>query len=177
MAEKAIAVDPGFAMGYAVRSFASAMEGAYESALKDASKASEIQPGDAFVRFIYGMNLVFAGRPEQAIDALREALRLDPLEARTPYLNVLAIAQYAAGRYPESLQTIQMNLYRNGPRGPHTDVFLAATQARLGKQEEAAETLTAMKQSWPAFPYKSWLERWLTKSDHLQETLSLLNSL
>ncbi len=177
LAEKAIAVDPGFAMGYAVRSFAKAMEGDIDSALVDASRAVEIQPGDAFVRFIYGMNQIVAGRPEYAIDALKESLRLDPLESRTPYLNVLAIAQYAAGLYPEALQTMQLNLDREGPRGPHMDVFLAATQAKLGKRDAAEEIFMAMRQSWPAFPYESWVARWITEPGQLQETLALLNSL
>ena len=57
------------------------------------------------------------------------------------------------------------------------DVFLAATQAQLGERDAAEETFMNMRQSWPSFPYESWVARWITEPGQLQETLALLNSL
>jgi adenylate cyclase len=177
LAERAIEIDPDFAMGYAVLSFAQAMAGNYELAMRNARRATEIQPGDAFTRFIMGMNQIIAGQPVEAIEQLLEALRLDPFEPRTPYLNVLAIAQYASGFYLESLRTMSDNLGREGPRGPHMAVFQAAALAQLGRREEAGTIFRALQLDYPSFPVEGWLAHWLRPEGDLQQTLALLTSL
>jgi tetratricopeptide (TPR) repeat protein len=120
------------------------------------------------------MNLVL---PEQAITPLVEAMRLDPLERRTPYRNVLGIAHYAAGQYPETLDILEDNLQHGGPRGPHMSVFIALSYAQLGRAEEARELLVKTMHSHPEFPIEAWLKNWLTRGNNLEETLALLREL
>jgi adenylate cyclase len=177
LAEQAIEVDPDFGMGYATLSFAQMFAGNPEASFANARHAVAIQPGDAFAQFIMGMNLVFVGRPEEAIAPLLEAIRLDPLESRTPYRNVLGIAHYAAGQYTESLNILEDNLQQGGPQGPHMNVFLAASYAQLGREEEARELLTKTMRSHPQFPVEAWLTNWLKRGDHLEETLALVREL
>jgi len=50
-----------------------------------------VQPGDAFAQFIIGLNLTHSKKTDEAITPLKEALRLDPVERRTAYLNVLVL--------------------------------------------------------------------------------------
>ena len=60
-----------------------------EKALKYANQAIAVQPGDAFVQFIFGFNLALLGKPNEAITLLKEAIRLDPAEPSTPYLKAI----------------------------------------------------------------------------------------
>jgi tetratricopeptide (TPR) repeat protein len=174
MAQKAILVDENFGGGYAVLSFAQALGGDAEVALRNARRSVAIQPGDAFSQFILGLNLIIVNRPGEGISHLQEAMRLDPLESRTPYLNVMGIAYYAAGDYSKALRTIEYNYEKGGPRGPHMDVFLAASSAQLGQKIEAQRIVEEMKQKYPGFPFKVWISRWLRDEVVLQQTLTLL---
>jgi len=177
LAKQAIAVDGNFGMGYATLSFAQLFAGKPVEALKNAQKAVTVQPGDAFVQFILGMNLIIAGHAEQAILILKEALRLDPLEPRTPYLSVLGIGYYAAGNYAEALDTLEYNRHRGGPRGPHMDIFVAASYAQLGREAEASRLLREVKENHPDFPVEGWITNWLGRGDQLQQTLDMLRRL
>jgi tetratricopeptide (TPR) repeat protein len=123
------------------------------------------------------MNLIVTGQPETAIPALREALRLDPLESRTPYLNVLGIAYYTAGYFTEALDTFEYNTVRGGPRGPHMDVFVAASYTRLGRESEARSVLEEMMREYPEFPAEAWISNWLRHGEQLQKTLDVLQKL
>ncbi len=176
LAEQAIAVDDGFAMGYATLSFAQLFAEETEKALANARHATEIQPGDAFARFILGMNLVIAGKPSQAIASLEQARRLDPLEARTPYLNVLGIAHYAAGNYEQAVSALELNRQRVGPVGPHMDIFLAASYAALERESEAMSLLRSIEARYPDFPASRWTSNWLAASDQLLRMQGFLES-
>ena len=177
LAERAIALDNRFGVAYAMLSFAQLMGGNLDASLANARNAIEIQPGEAFSQFILGMNLTIAQRPEEAITALQEAVHLDPLEPRTPYLNMLAIAQYVAGAYSDSEDTLEYNVERSGPSGPHMQVFLAATLGKQGKTVEAQAVAASVGQSFPNFPYMGWLERWITNEPLKKETVELLREL
>ena len=48
-------------------------------------------------QFIQGNVFILSQRANEAIGPLSEALRLDPVEPRAPYLNLLGIAFYATG--------------------------------------------------------------------------------
>jgi tetratricopeptide (TPR) repeat protein len=74
--------------------------------------------------------LLNSDMPQAAIDQLSEALRLNPNEPRTPFLNLKGIAQYVIGDYAAALKNFERNLEIKGPTGPHMDVFVAATCAQ-----------------------------------------------
>ena len=177
LAERAIALDVRFGVAYAMLSFAQLMGDHLEPSVANARKAVDIQPGEAFSQFILGMNLTIAQRYEEAINALQEAVRLDPLEPRTPYLNQLAIMQYVAGRYSETVETIEFNLERGGPSGPHMQLFLSAALGKQGKTSEAQAVIKRMSETYPTFPYLGWLERWITLKPMKQNTIELLGEL
>lgn len=177
LAEQAVALDKDFGGSYAMLAFAHVLAGDIEHGVSNAKKSVAIQPGDAFSQFIMGMSMVIAKQPEQSISHLREALRLDPMESRMPYLNVLGIAYYAMGDYSNALATIEKNYERGGPRGPHMDVFIAASHAQLGEEEQARQIIIQMQERYPDFPYRAWIERWLTGQAQRQKTTDILRGL
>ena len=174
LAEKAIALDDEFAGGYAMLAFAQSLGEDSDAALMNAKRAVDIQPGDAFSQFVVGMSMIIADRAGEGVAHLEEALRLDPLEARTPYRNVIGIAHYVSGDYSKALRTIEYNYEKGGPRGPHMDVFLVAAHARLGQMEEARRLVASMHESDREFPIRTWLSRWIADDSDLQQTFALL---
>lgn len=175
LAEKAIALDDQFAGGYAMLALAQTLGGDTAAALDNARRAVEIQPGDAFSQFVAGMSMIIANRPLEGISRLEEALRLDPLETRTPYRNLLGIAYYVSGDYSKSLRTVEYNYEIGGPRGPHMDVFLAASLARLGQVDEARHIVRSIEENYRDFPFKPWLARWIVNESDWDRTLALLD--
>ena len=177
LAERAIAKDPEFGSGYAMLALAQVLAGDTEAAMSSIGKAISIQPGDAFTRFVMGMSLTLSGQPAAAIQQLQEALRLDPVEPRVPYLNVLGIAYYAAADYSGALGVLEDNYERGGPKGPHMDVFIAAAMAQLKEEDGAMAVIARIQNNYPDFPLRTWLERWLIDPQQLSETIAMLQSL
>lgn len=177
LATKAIETDPNFGMGYATLALAYTLSGKSEEGLTNAKRAVAIQPGDAFGQWLYGVNLILAREPDKAIVPLTQALRLDPVEPRTPYRNLLSIAYYATGEYTASSEILEENLKRNGPSGPHMDVFRAAAFAQLGQEREAQEVIEDIRLSYPGFPVEKWLTQFLGSGDSFSRTMGNLHRL
>lgn len=161
LALKAIEIDPEFGMGYVTLAFAYVMSGRKDEALFNARRAIDVQPGDAFTQFVYGLSLTLSGNPHEAIAPLTEAIRLDPAESRTPYRNVLGIAQYLNGEYSTAARIFEDNLRHGGPSGPHMDIFRASTYAELGDAKKAESIILDLLKSYPEFPVEGWLATWL----------------
>ena len=174
-AKQAIQVDPRFGAGHVVLGFAQALAGDEVEALENAQIATAVQPGDAFVQFIRGMIFILAGLPEEAVSPFNEAMRLNPIEKRAPYLNALGIAHYAKGDYPEAINTFASNEARGGPQGPHMEVFRAAAYAQVGNNEQASAIIKKLNAAFPDYPYGPWLANWIGQGEHLQLTLEKLS--
>jgi adenylate cyclase len=176
-ATKAIDIDPNLGMGFATLAFANALSGKMGEGLANARQAIAVQPGDAFCHWMLGVNLILAGEPDKAIGPLEKALQLDPVEPRTPYLNVLGIAHYAVGEYETAASILERNLRRGGPPGPHMEVFLAASYAELGWEQKAQEVVNQMLLSHPDFPVERWLTQFLASGERLTSTMVNLHRL
>lgn len=174
LGETAVDKDPAFGMGYSSLALAYALQGDSEAALKNARRAVKVQPGDAYAQLILGMSLILSGQPERAVEPLLNALRLDPAEARTPYLNVLGIAYFVTGQYASAVDAFDRNVELGGPTGPHTYLFLAAAYAELGKENQAREVLDRFLQSHAGFPAGKWISQWTGAGDTLNRTMGHL---
>jgi adenylate cyclase len=175
LADKAIQIDPGFGPGYAVLGFSQALAGDKVEALENARLAAAIQPGDAFVQFLKAVTFILSGIPEKAFAPLDEAMRLNPIEKRAPYLNVYGIGRFANQEYQMALDLFAKNQGRMGPHGPHMDIFRAAAYAHLSNNEEASAIIKELKATSPEYPYAAWLESWLGRGEHLHDTLKKLS--
>ena len=173
--QQAIQVDPSFGAGYATLGFTQALMGFKVDALENVRLATAIQPGDAFVHFLRGVTLTLLSVPEEAFSSLDEAIRLNPIEKRTPYLNVYGITRFVNREYQLALDLLAKNKEKGGPVGPHMDIFSAAAYAHLGNRAEASAILERIIETAPDFPYAAWLESWIGKGAHLTTTLSKLS--
>jgi len=177
LALKAIETDPGYGMGYATLAFAYVMSGRQDEALSTARRAIEIQPGDPFTQFVYGLCMGTAGFSSEAITPLSAALRLDPAEPRTPYRNVLGIAYLATGESARAVELFDENIRVGGPSGPHVEMFRATAYAELGQEEMAKSIISGLVKSYPEFPYRKWLARWIKSPDELERMMGNLHRL
>ena len=174
LAKKAIDVDASFGMGYATLGFAYTLSGRLEEGLANATNAVAVQPGDAYSRWMLGVNLMLSGQANKAFAQLLEALRLDPVESRTPYLNTLGIAHYVTDDYAGAIYVFDRNFNRGGPVGPHMDVFRASAYSGLGDEDKARAVIDTMRLSHSEFPTEAWLSRWLGPRNNLSRTMNTL---
>ncbi len=148
-------------MGYATLAFANCILRNTQECLEQSEKSIRTQPRDAFTRWLHGVNLILTGKPRKAIPHLEEALRLDPIAARTPYLNLLGMAHLHLDQYETSLEILNRNLARDGPTGPHMEVYRAMALLELGRNDEARTLIQEIVRSAPEFAADVWLSRWL----------------
>ena len=79
--------------------------------------------------------MIKAGRPDQAVDQMHGAMRLDP-HYPVRYLSRLGRAQFAMEAYQDAASTFELAASRN-PEDDWTFVYLAAAYGHLGRVQEA----------------------------------------
>jgi len=173
----AISLDTENSLGYTALALAQSLDSDHERALANARRALESQPRIPIVNAMVSLVLLNAGKPEETKALLLEALRKDPDGYRTPYLNVLAIAQYVTGDLRGAATSLEENLARGGPTGPHMDVFLAATYANLGRSFEAQAVIDKLQRMYPDYPTEDWLAYYIKSDDEIDATMNKLRSL
>jgi adenylate cyclase len=143
MADMAQNLDPSFGLSYSAKAFAYLVNREFEQALKASGEAIRWTPNDPYVIAYHGYVLCAAGDAEKGITFVEKSLRLDSLNTRTPYLNILGVANFFAGHYESALQAFKKSRERGGPLGPGIHNFVAASYAALGDMANARATLDA----------------------------------
>jgi tetratricopeptide (TPR) repeat protein len=85
--------------------------------------------------------LVFAARPEEAVEFTKRAMRIDPNYRDPDYFWVSGMAYFTMGKLEEAL-TFFKKAYRQNPEERWYAFPLAATYAHLGREQEARDTIT-----------------------------------
>jgi tetratricopeptide (TPR) repeat protein len=177
LAESAVDIDPEYPLGYAALALAQSLNADTDSALNNVRRVLAIQPHKPNANAIASIALITSSMPSKAVDLLTQALKLNPDEPRTPYLNLLGVAQYVKGDYSGAAESIERNLARKGPTGPHMDAFLAATYAKLGRDFEAQAVIEKLQRENPDYPVESWFGNFIKSDSELQAIMSKLQSL
>src|SRR5262249_51640401 len=104
LARRAVALDGADAGGRACLANALMRRGDYEGGRAEAERALAISPNLAEAHSVFGRTLLFSGRPQEGIAALRTCVRLDP---RTPGLGYrlmqIALGLYLSREYEEAV--------------------------------------------------------------------------
>ena len=109
-------------------------------------RAIALNPNDANAIASLGLLLTFLGRPEEGIDRLREAMRLNPYHPDW-YWSDLSAALYATRRYPEAITVLQ----RISRPGYWQWSRLAACYAQLSRMDEARAAAAEVHRLRPSF--------------------------
>jgi len=115
--------------------------GQQESALERLRGAVALNPNFSWARGNLGLALALAGKGEEAVASLKEALRLSPIDRFTSlWINLLGFATFLLGRDAEGLDLAERALReRPGYPGPYR--IRAACLSRLGRMAEARTSI------------------------------------
>lgn len=173
-ARKAVSLDDHNAYAFMALGASENWLGRHDRAIANMRRAIELNPSDADAHAYYANVLVFAGRAGEALKELETAMRLNPHYPGS-YLQFLGRVYFTQRRYEEAEAAFERAVTIN-PGWPWAHLILAATQAALGKIEEAKVEVAAAQEISPALTLRHAPKAWPAKDpadiDHLLEMLS-----
>ena len=148
----------------------------YADAIIAAREAITRQPNDADAHVYLGLILGLDGQYTAAIDAINQAIRLNPLFFNGPYLNVRGQTQLLAEDYRAAIGTFVENIERNGPVGPPAICWgggggAAAAYAQVGDKQEAERLTARLKKRFPNFTMTNWNYLTLIRDDVVRDKI------
>jgi adenylate cyclase len=125
----------------------------YEQAEVHNEKALHLNPNDPRIVAQRGELLTWLGKPEESVEWIEKALRLDPYGAEGR-AHLLGQAFHSARRYPEAIKAFnRITLLQHKHHA-----FLAACYAQIGNDEEAKAHAAEVLRMKPDFSVASYLE-------------------
>ena len=126
--------------------------GDHEKAQYHQERALSLNPNNDLILVQQGELLMWLGRPEDGIEWIRKAMRLNPYHPER-FWNHLGRAHYTAQQYPEAVAALS-RLTR--PDCTH-HAFLAAALAQLGDRTAATAHAQEVLRQDPAFSIQRYL--------------------
>jgi len=126
----------------------------FDAANAAADKALDLQPKDAITLSNLGSMLNWAGRSEEALGVLQQAIRLDPFHPPN-YLEWLAFAYEGLGDYDQCVEAAKRGIALD-PDYVGLQVDLAVCYAALGREEEARAAGAEILRTNPRFTLKAY---------------------
>jgi tetratricopeptide (TPR) repeat protein len=107
----------------------------YEEAIMEAQKGVALDPNGAHGYLYLSIIYRYAGRYEEAVQAIEKAIRLNPFPPNT-YFRQACGAYNSVGRYEEAIEAGKKAVTLS-PNDLYAHVLLAAAYSLAGRQEEA----------------------------------------
>ncbi len=120
-----------------------------DEALNETERAIELDPNLAHAHASYGLVRIYAGRPSEAIEPVRTAIRLDPLRCEV-FLHFLGLAYFLIGDYETAADSLRQRLALN-PATDATRALLSACYGKLGRFEEAKREWAELIERYPDY--------------------------
>ena len=120
-----------------------------DQALDAVARCIALKPSATDARLLKAHAQIFRGLPADAIEALDDYMRLDPLYPEIA-LQFLAEARFALGEYELALEVIRKRLERN-PESGTAHALLATTLGHLGRTEEGLAAWAQVSRLDPSF--------------------------
>jgi adenylate cyclase len=150
-ARKAVTLDPENVDAHVILGYIRAYDDALTEGVAEIEAALALNPNHAEGWSLIADLRVLEGRPVEAIECARKAIRLDP-HPRGDYYWLLGWGQYAAGRYADAVDT----LHQERARAQGVRRILAAALAKLGRIDEAREEAHRFLLESPQFSAREW---------------------
>jgi adenylate cyclase len=144
------------------------MKKQFDEALAEGETAVSMCPNCAENKVLLGHILRFMGKPEEAIQVLKQAIRLNPFPTVMAYHN-LAMSYVFAGMPDEALETFKKAL-KIEPNNFPANLGLAVAYASLGREEDARAVGAKILEINPKFSIKAFAKR-LSYKDEAYRTL------
>lgn len=172
MAQKAIAADAAFGWSYTALGFALMHRGQWEEAIGAARDVIRRQPNDADAHAFLGMFLGLVGDHAEGLEAIDQAIRLNPQFIFGPYLNQRGQTQVISGDYAGGVKTFEINIGRGGPVGPPSISYGSAAYMGCDRVEEANNLAARMRTEFPDFSVEKWNYLTLISDDSVRQRFS-----
>jgi TolB-like protein/tetratricopeptide (TPR) repeat protein len=145
-AEKAVALDPQDCESLATLAYARIYQGRWAEAEKQFRSSVEMCPANSHALILAASGFASIGKAAEGAGLADRALRLDP---RMTPANLTGVhdAYYMAQRYEDTIDVVLRMPEEH--RGRSSWFFLAASYARLGRTEEAAEARAKLLKAFP----------------------------
>jgi adenylate cyclase len=171
LANSAVSLDPHFAQAHSALGLAYSVAGQHAKAIAHARQAVDLQPGDADSQLFLAFAEMFGGHADESCEAMRTALRLDPQYVNGPYLNILGMSCFCAGRYDEAIAAFEKNIERGGPLAPPAIAFRTACYSAIGQKDKAQAAAHALLSFYPGFSLSGFRIAHLFKDKDVTERL------
>jgi adenylate cyclase len=143
-ARRAIDVDPNEPWAHYALASVYLMQKRHDLAISEFRRAYELSPNDATIINEYGWGLTWAGRADEGIPLMQEAMRLNPYYPEW-YLTSLADGYFVARRYDEMIATLE----KVSQPWSAFHRRLVVGYALLGRMEEARAALAKYRELEP----------------------------
>jgi len=153
LTNRALATNDSLDFAHVVASRVHLMKRQHDRAITEAERAVALNPNNADAHASCGVALVFAGKPEEAIEFVNKAIRLNPI-APGWYFQTLGNACTNMKRYDEAITAYGKALFMQ-----KNDVAaltgLTWAYALAGREEEARSSASKLLELNPAFSVKA----------------------
>ena len=147
VAQKAVALDYEDYMNHWGLGYVFLHQRLYDQAMTAYEKALALNPNDADLIALRADALTHVGRPQDAIEQMKQAMRLNPFSPNLYAWN-LGLAYYHAGQYEEAIAALKPLLHLGWPT---VSLRLAASYAQLGRLDEARAQVAEVLKLNPDF--------------------------
>jgi len=117
----------------------------HEEAIAEAERAISLDPNDADGYAAMADALIYSGEPEEAVDFVKKAMRLDPHNLAN-YLCALGLAHFDMEQYQEAASLFERAFKLNPEMGLLQRAYLAVAYAYLGQEEKARAELDKLEE-------------------------------
>ncbi|MBI3756737.1 MAG: tetratricopeptide repeat protein, partial [Deltaproteobacteria bacterium] len=140
LAQQALALDDSLPRAHSLLSYVYAQKQQYDQALAEGERAIALDPNNADSYESQAQVLNYAGRPEETLRMMEQAMRLNP---RSPpiYLQQLGRAYHSTGRYAEAVAILREAISQS-PNLLHAYIFLADSYVSQWAFQQRADAQT-----------------------------------
>jgi tetratricopeptide (TPR) repeat protein len=159
LAQKALALDASLADPHQILGFVYLWrDKQHEQAIAALEQAIALDPNYADNYVVLADVLIFSGRPAEALEVAKKALRLDP-HYPAAYLFELGWAYQWTDQYEEAIAAFQRALALN-PEYLTAHLNLAVVYSELGREEEARAAVAAVQRINPHYTIEVGRQLW-----------------
>jgi adenylate cyclase len=173
LAQKAIALDDGYAWGHALLASLYGIKREYDKAIYEQERALALSPSSADMHVTYGNALAFAGRPVEAIPFIKKAIRLNPY-CPSYYFPIFANACRCAGEFEEGIAAAKRAIQLS-PDNFLAHLNLTAMYSMMGREKEAHAEAAELLRMNPNFSLDNAAKAYPNKDQSV--TNNFLNAL
>ena len=164
MAKTAVRLDPNDYQAHWALGWAYLYNRQHERAVAHYLRARDLNPNDAELLAEMANFLIFVGQPKEAIDQVKEAIRLNPFHENW-YVEYLGWAYEEAGMPKEAIETFEQAIDLRNPSEDQLWYFpnIAAAYAHptVGRMDDARKIVTTLLSRKPEFSTSEFVSRLL----------------